>query len=714
MAPLITRTKGVRGQLPITRHQRRVEIDPTSRRKRTPSFRWRFVHLRPEWAVSSDAAIPMALCPHWPWTLIAIVALAWTLRLLRLDFQPLWWDEGYSVYQVVVHPATMIGNTAHDFHPPLYYLVLYAWSTVSGLGPYALRFLSACLSTLAVPLTGVLGRRCFGSHEGLLAALFVSVSPFCVHHAQEVRMYALFMLLATASTHALLKTLSAPRRGSGFLYLLASLGALYTHYAAFLLLGAQVVVVVLNRRGRARLLSWGARWSALGLMFLPWGVYALPFVNAKLVTRQRTGGLNSFDFVWRLLRVVAGGYGAQDSVFGSIATGSVLLLVVLGLALYRRKRRSGAWELLVFLAMPMGLLWLASYSLYYETFERLPRLLIYVAPLLAVLAASGVMNLARRRRTFPLAGVALILLLTCLGLGVGGGLMDYYTTIRQAEEDPRQMIARLRELSGPDDGLVADFDWQLGFLYSYMPESGPGSRYLAPVSEWVQDRPRMSSDLDIWLERHGRLWYPAYQALGGTEGRNIEVTLTQHGYLALDEWYGVTRLLLFGAAPDSLNERTFAVRFGDDILLTRAVLPDAVKPGDVLPVALEWTARRNIDERYGVFLHLEDGQGSLVAQRDAQPRVGPTDEWSIGVRQVGHHGLLLGEDIPPGEYVLYLGMTRANGDRLPISGPDGEGGRAIRMASAHGASAIGMAASGGQEASEDRVLLGTVEVSTAR
>ena len=114
---------------------------------------------------------------------------------------------------------------------------------MSGLGPYALRFLSACLGTLAVPLTWALGRRCFGSREGLLAALFVAVSPFCVHHAQEVRMYALFMLLATASTYALLKTLAAPRRGSGFLYLLATLGALYTHYAAFLLLGAQAVVV---------------------------------------------------------------------------------------------------------------------------------------------------------------------------------------------------------------------------------------------------------------------------------------------------------------------------------------------------------------------------------------------------------------------------------------------------------------------------------------
>jgi len=410
-------------------------------------------------------------------------------------------------------------------------------------------------------------------------------------------------------------------------------------------------------------------------MFLPWGVYALSFVSANLATRQHTGGLAPCDFTWRLLRVMVGGYGVQDSVFRSAATAIVILLVVLGLILGKRKRR---WVLLMLLVLPLGILWLANCSLYYETFERLPRLLIYTVPLLVLLAASGAVNLARRR-LFPLASVVLILLLTCLG----PALADYYTTIRWEEEDFRLLAARLRELSRPDDGLVADFDWQVGFLHSYLPEGGPGIYYLAPPREWVQDPTRMSSDLERWLEQHQRLWYPAYQALGGTEGRNIEGTLAQYGYLALDEWYGVTRLLLFGAPPSAWSERDFEVHVGENILLTRAVLPDEVRPGEVLPVTLEWMAQTVPAGRYGVFLHLEDGQGKLVAQRDAEPRVGPTGEWPVGVPLIDHHGLLLHEDIAPGQYVLYLGMTRPNGDRLPASGSGVE---------------------------QDRILLGTLKV----
>jgi len=618
------------------------------------------------------------------WALIGVLVLAWVLRLMRLDFQPLWWDEGYSVYQVVVGLAEMIENTARDFHPPLYYLLLSAWSVVSGLSPYVLRFLSACFGTLAVPVVWAIGRRCFGVGEGVLAALLVALLPFCVHHAQEARMYALLMLLATISTYALLKILALRcREGDGILrvsilYQIATLGALYTHYAAWLLLGAQIAVVILSRRGRARLGWWVARWAVLGLIFLPWGIYALSGVSANLADRQRAGGLGLLDFTWRLLQVMVGGYAAWDSVPGQLATCIVILLVVLGLGLNGRRR---GWALLVLLALPLGALWVANRSLYYEAFERIPRLLIYTVPLLALLAARGMVGLARRR-LLPLASVALVVLL----IGLGSALAGYYTTVRRGEDDFRPLVARLRELSGPADGLVADFDWQIGFLRSYLPEGGPGRYYLAPADEWVRDPACMASDLDVWLDRHGRLWYPAYQALGGTRGRNIEGYLTRRGYLALDEWYGVTRLLLFGAPPDSREGPSLrpsvrmgegSVHIGESILLTGAVLPGEARPEEVLPVALYWMARSVPTERYTVFLHLVDRQGRLIAQRDAEPRVGPTDGWPVGVSMVGHHGILLPQDIAPGMYALYLGMTRLNGDRLPVSGPGADRDRVL-------------------------------------
>ena len=69
----------------------------------------------------------------------AITLLALALRVVRLDFQPLWWDEGYSVWFAYQPIGDMLRLTALDIHPPLYYALLGAWSQVFGWGPVSLR-----------------------------------------------------------------------------------------------------------------------------------------------------------------------------------------------------------------------------------------------------------------------------------------------------------------------------------------------------------------------------------------------------------------------------------------------------------------------------------------------------------------------------------------------------------------------------------------------
>lgn len=38
---------------------------------------------------------------------------------LRLGWQPLWWDEGYSLYFATEPLGRMAALTAHDIHPPV-------------------------------------------------------------------------------------------------------------------------------------------------------------------------------------------------------------------------------------------------------------------------------------------------------------------------------------------------------------------------------------------------------------------------------------------------------------------------------------------------------------------------------------------------------------------------------------------------------------------
>ncbi|MCB0241685.1 MAG: glycosyltransferase family 39 protein, partial [Anaerolineae bacterium] len=106
-----------------------------------------------------------------------LTVLALALRSARLDFQPLWWDEGYSVWFAHQPLAEMLRLTALDIHPPLYYALLGGWSQLFGLAPVALRLFSVAAGVVAVPLIYVAGRALGGRRAGLLAAGLLAINP---------------------------------------------------------------------------------------------------------------------------------------------------------------------------------------------------------------------------------------------------------------------------------------------------------------------------------------------------------------------------------------------------------------------------------------------------------------------------------------------------------------------------------------------------------
>jgi len=114
-----------------------------------------------------------------------------------------------------------------------------------------------------------------------------------------------------------------------------------------------------------------------------------------------------------------------------------------------------------------------------------------------------------------------------------------------------------------------------------------------------------------------------------------------------------------------------------------------VEPGETFAVTLYWRAAQEIDRDYKVFVHLYDGQGGILAQRDRHPGLGarPSTTWEEGEVVADRYHVELASDTPAGTYPLGVGLyDPRSGDRLPVYGP--EGGR-LR---------------------DDRIMLGTVEV----
>src|SRR5579862_6380418 len=123
-------------------------------------------------------------------TIAGSLLLAFGLRVERLDFQSLWYDEGSSIYLARQSLSAITAGAANDIHPPLYYYLLHFWMGAAGQSEYGVRFLSAITGVLIVVLLFALGRLLAGQQVGVLATLAGTVSPLLVYYSQETRMYA--------------------------------------------------------------------------------------------------------------------------------------------------------------------------------------------------------------------------------------------------------------------------------------------------------------------------------------------------------------------------------------------------------------------------------------------------------------------------------------------------------------------------------------------
>ena len=255
--------------------------------------------------------------------LLAILLLAFALRVHRLDSQSLWYDEAVTAQVASQGIGELTRWTADDIQPPLYYYAVAGWTRLAGRSEWALRFPSAFFGTLTVPLMWVLALRLFGrGRSGRMAApvagLLAALSPLYVYYAQEARMYTLLTFLGLLAGYALLRaTKDEGRRTKGdggtssfviglssskwwLLFVIASAALLYTHYfGAFLLLAYGVCFMigwlVSLARGTPRwrtLAAFAFSCLSILLLYLPW----LPaMLNRYAVDRSYWQGALKID-----------------------------------------------------------------------------------------------------------------------------------------------------------------------------------------------------------------------------------------------------------------------------------------------------------------------------------------------------------------------------------------------------------------------------------
>lgn len=145
--------------------------------------------------------------------LAGIIALAFLLRVYRLDDQSAWCDEGNFFFLSVPDLGTYVSliRFLGPDNLPLYYMLFYAWSRIFGISLVAGRMLTILCGIACIPLAYALGRRIFDARAGWIAALCVAISPFQIWHAQSMRPYGLCIPLVLLSAYVLLRAQEGSR-----------------------------------------------------------------------------------------------------------------------------------------------------------------------------------------------------------------------------------------------------------------------------------------------------------------------------------------------------------------------------------------------------------------------------------------------------------------------------------------------------------------------
>ncbi len=609
--------------------------------------------------------------------LLGLTWLAFALRVYQLASTTLSWDEGWSLGLSALPLGEINRITALDVHPPLYYDLLKLWLSL-GLDEFAVRFLSVVAGTLAVPLAYRAGRAWSDYRAGWLTAAYVAVAPSLVYYSQVTRMFALsvsFLFLATwglvSQVYRYTGTQVHRETGSKvpvyldtcvpvyhwILFVVGAAGALYTFYYSALVLAAMFIwaLIAAPRRTRSILVTFGA----VGLVYLPWVVYAAGPILARV--GSRTGG-GSFELLatWPAIRA-----GLMALVFG-YGVGWIAVYVaaaVIGIGLILGVRHAGRALLLPLLAVVFTLVGVAAGA---QAHMFAARYVIVASPFLGLAVGWTLSAIWQRSRAlFALAVLAMAL--------TTWPTLDGYVYAKLSERldpfDPSADWRTLQSLGARADDVVVFNVLSLAGTYArYQTTADPTWSYALrwdPVIEPLEaavDRVRQSA------ATHRRVWVVLYK---GTYAGNaaLKTWLDAELYPAFGQWEQDT-LYLGYVSPDARWQRvTPQAVFGDNLVLDSAAVSMPGDRGQEIAVDMTWHARALVERDYKVFVHAYARDGTLIAQHDAFPANDsrPTSGWVPGESITDHHGLFLPSN-SPSPLRLVVGLyDRATGERLRLA-----------------------------------------------
>ena len=350
------------------------------------------------------------------WFVFAVVILTGFLFRLLLIQLPLWYDEGCSWLAASKSFPFGINDFLFnkDFqHTPLYFYYLHFWMKLFGQSDIALRLSSLIPSFFVLPLVYIVARQISDRTTALIAMFIASTSVFQIFYASEVRMYPFAILFSLLSINALLRYITDFKVKQ-----LAEM-VVYNTILAYLMIGAPVFILAeiicllsyLSQKNKSEVKKVLVSFGAFLVLLIPYFILLAKYYairhdflvvhSADLAFINIIGVLQKFisQYISNAVFWVT----TQPYIIGTKEFIMFLIpLFVMLFAIYRAViKKDEKIKLITSIALITFLVFILTAQ--FKVIVLSPRYLIYISPLLLILAAVGISTFDKKKAALFLA-----------------------------------------------------------------------------------------------------------------------------------------------------------------------------------------------------------------------------------------------------------------------------------------------------------------------
>jgi mannosyltransferase len=419
----------------------------------------------------SDASIDTR---QWRFGVAGELVLGGVLGSLFLGTHSLFLDESVSATLATAPWHRFANVVSHrEANMALYYLLLRGW-VVFGHSEIALRSLSVLLAVGALWVVIMLSRELFGRRIALAAGLLFAVNPLYVQFAQDVRGYALALLLVSASSYLFV-------RGMGFrspaprlcwtAYTVVTALAAYSNFWAALVPLAQALSLAFLPPERIPWRRILAAAVALAVLLVPLGLLIQSTDSAGV---NWAAGSSAGHLFTRIRSSVP--HAALDVLALAVTVGVVVVIVLL-----RRRRAIGdlfsrEWAVLFtacWLVVPVAAVVLLS--LVQRPLFVVRYLMVSLPPAL-MLVAVGIVRVSSHARRITAVTITLLLVVVAASLV---GVAQWYS--QGGPQDFRSAVSYIAERAQPGDGMLIYAPYERVPVEWYMADQPDARAKVHPV-----------------------------------------------------------------------------------------------------------------------------------------------------------------------------------------------------------------------------------------